>query len=69
MDIEVSQTIPTVFEVVVWILHIIQVKQVLANGEGGWNVGVVLLLPEGFELTPPDRISPEMKEKICNLSF
>jgi apocytochrome f len=32
-------------------------------------VGAVLILPEGFELAPPDRISPEMKEKIGNLSF
>ena len=33
------------------------------------NVGAVLILPEGFELAPPERISPEMKEKIGNLSF
>jgi apocytochrome f len=47
-----------------------QLKQVLANGKtGGFNVGVVLILPEGFELALPDRISPELKEKIENLSF
>ncbi|KAK5837599.1 hypothetical protein PVK06_006325 [Gossypium arboreum] len=47
-----------------------QLKQVLANGKkGALNVGAVLILPEGFELAPPDRISPEMKEKIGNLSF
>ncbi|KAI3895098.1 hypothetical protein MKW92_048082 [Papaver armeniacum] len=47
-----------------------QLKQVLANGKkGGLNVGVVLILPEGFELAPSDRISPEMKEKMGNLSF
>ena len=41
-----------------------QLKQVLANGEmGGLNVGTVLILPEGFELAP-DRISPEIKEKM-----
>ncbi|KAJ6381940.1 hypothetical protein OIU77_030571 [Salix suchowensis] len=46
------------------------VKQVLANGKkGALNVGAVLILPEGFELAPPDRISPEMKEKIGNLFF
>ncbi|MBA0665183.1 hypothetical protein Goklo_005084 [Gossypium klotzschianum] len=33
------------------------------------NVGVVLILPEGFELVSPDRISPKMKEKIGNLPF
>jgi apocytochrome f len=32
-------------------------------------VGAVLILPEGFELAPPDCISPEIKEKIANLSF
>jgi apocytochrome f len=25
--------------------------------KGGLNVGAVLILPEGFELVPPDRIS------------
>ncbi|MBA0735463.1 hypothetical protein Gogos_019308 [Gossypium gossypioides] len=30
---------------------------------------MVRILPEGFELASPDRISPEMKEKIGNLSF
>ncbi|PHT34486.1 Ribulose bisphosphate carboxylase large chain [Capsicum baccatum] len=47
----------------------IEVPQaVLANGKkGGLNVEAVLILPEGFELAPPDHISPEMKEKIDNL--
>ncbi|KAH0439857.1 hypothetical protein IEQ34_025801 [Dendrobium chrysotoxum] len=36
---------------------------------GALNVGAVLILPEGFELAPPDRLSPEMKEKMGNLSF
>ncbi|KAK5769936.1 hypothetical protein PVK06_049857 [Gossypium arboreum] len=36
-----------------------QLKQVLANGKkGALNVGAVLILPEGFELAPPDR--PEL---------
>jgi len=31
----------------------VQVKQVLANGKKGTlNVGVVLILPKGFELAP-----------------
>ncbi|MBA0653891.1 hypothetical protein Goklo_020994 [Gossypium klotzschianum] len=47
-----------------------QLKQALAYGKkGALNVGVVLILPKGFELAPPDHISPEMKEKIGNLSF
>nr|QFQ47224.1 cytochrome f [Sonerila velutina] len=72
VDIEIPQTVlpDTVFEAVVRIPYDTQVKQVLANGKrGGLNVGAVLILPEGFELAPPDRISPEMKEKIGNLSF
>ncbi|KAK7239720.1 hypothetical protein RIF29_43284 [Crotalaria pallida] len=72
VDIEVPQAIlpDTVFEAVVRIPYDMQVKQVLANGKkGALNVGAVLILPEGFELAPPDRISPEIKEKIGNLSF
>ena len=72
VDIEVPQAVlpDTVFEAVVRIPYDMQVKQVLANGKkGALNVGAVLILPEGFELAPPDRISPEIKEKIGNLSF
>ncbi|MFS7980227.1 Cytochrome f [Helianthus anomalus] len=47
-----------------------QLKQVrIPYDTGGLNVGAVLILPEGFELAPPDRISPEIKEKMGNLSF
>ncbi|EPS74272.1 apocytochrome f [Genlisea aurea] len=72
VDIEVPQAVlpNTIFEAVVRIPYDKQVKQVLANGKkGGLNVGAVLILPEGFELAPADRISPEIKEKIGNLSF
>ncbi|KAM6547290.1 hypothetical protein CsatB_018966 [Cannabis sativa] len=72
LDIEVPQAVrpDTVFEAVVRIPYELQLKQVLANGkQGGLNVGVVLILPEGFELGPPDRILPEIKEKMGNLSF
>ncbi|CAA7014455.1 unnamed protein product [Microthlaspi erraticum] len=72
VDIEVPQAVlpDTVFEAVVKIPYDMQLKQVLANGKkGALNVGAVLILPEGFELAPPDRISPEMKEKIGNLAF
>nr|YP_010730557.1 cytochrome f [Wolffia arrhiza]WEG23846.1 cytochrome f [Wolffia arrhiza] len=72
VDIEVPQSVlpDTVFEAVVRIPYDTQVKQVLANGKkGGLNVGAVLILPEGFELAPTDRISPELKEKIGNISF
>nr|YP_010330690.1 cytochrome f [Pilea dolichocarpa]UNY33829.1 cytochrome f [Pilea dolichocarpa] len=70
--IEVPQAVlpDTVFEAVIRIPYDLQLKQVLANGKkGALNVGAVLILPEGFELAPPDRISPEIKEKMGNLSF
>nr|BBF90940.1 cytochrome f [Lepidothamnus intermedius] len=72
VEIEIPQSVlpDTVFEAVVKIPYDTQIKQVLANGKKGTlNVGAVLILPEGFELAPPDRISPEMKEKIGNLFF
>nr|YP_010760269.1 cytochrome f [Cuscuta volcanica]WEY30237.1 cytochrome f [Cuscuta volcanica] len=72
VNIEVPQAVlpDTVFEAVVQIPYDLQLKQVLSNGKkGGLNVGAVLILPEGFELAPPDRISPELKEKMGNLSF
>ncbi|KAI3923175.1 hypothetical protein MKW92_020273 [Papaver armeniacum] len=72
VDIEVPQAIlpDTVFEAVVIIPYDMQLKQVLANGKKGvLNVGVVLILPEGFEFAPSDRISSELKEKMGNLSF
>lgn len=72
VDIEVPQSVlpNTIFEAVVKIPYDTQVKQVLANGkQGGLNVGAVLILPEGFELAPSDRIPPELKEKIGDLDF
>ncbi|KAI3878962.1 hypothetical protein MKX03_003705 [Papaver bracteatum] len=63
VDIEVPQATlyDIVLEAVVRIPYDMQLKQVLAND--------VLILPEGFELAPSDRISPEMKEKMGNFSF
>lgn len=72
VDIEVPQSVlpNTVFEAVVKIPYDMQMKQVLANGKkGALNVGAVLILPEGFELAPPDRISPEIRQKTGNLYF
>nr|ABV04309.1 cytochrome f [Aneura sp. Wickett 468] len=67
VEIEVPQSVlpDTVFEAIVRIPYDSQVKQVLANGKkGSLNVGAVLILPEGFELAPLNRISPEMRKKI-----
>nr|YP_009692062.1 apocytochrome f [Microrhizoidea pickettheapsiorum]QEG77689.1 apocytochrome f [Microrhizoidea pickettheapsiorum] len=72
VDIEVPQSVlpNSVFEALVEIPYDKEVKQVLGNGKkGGLNVGAVLILPEGFEIAPPDRIPEEMKTKINNLYF
>jgi apocytochrome f len=72
VDLEVPQSVlpDTVFEAVVKIPYDLQVKQVLGNGKkGGLNVGAVLILPDGFQVAPSDRISDELKSKINNLYF
>jgi apocytochrome f len=72
VEIEVPQSVlpDTVFEAVVKIPYDQQIQQVLGNGKkGDLNVGAVLILPEGFELAPPDRIPEEIKEKVGNLYF
>uniref|UniRef100_A0AB39A686 Cytochrome f n=1 Tax=Borodinellopsis insignis TaxID=3229915 RepID=A0AB39A686_9CHLO len=72
VELEVPQSVlpDTVFEAVIEIPYDQQVKQVLANGKkGGLNVGMVLILPEGFELAPSDRIPEEMKKKVGNLYY
>ncbi len=72
VEIEVPQAVlpDTVFEAVIEIPYDKQVKQVLANGKkGDLNVGMVLILPEGFELAPADRIPDEMKQKVGNLYY
>jgi apocytochrome f len=71
-ELEVPQAVlpDTVFEAVIEIPYDKQVKQVLANGKtGDLNVGMVLILPEGFELAPADRIPEEMKKKVGNLYY
>ena len=72
VEIEVPQAVlpDTVFEAVVKIPYDDQVKQVGSNGKkASLNVGAVLILPEGFELAPSDRIPEEMKKKVGNLYF
>ena len=72
VDIEVPQAVlpDTVFEAVVKIPYDQQVKQVLGNGKKGpLNVGAVLILPEGFQIAPPERISSELQEKVGKLYF
>ena len=72
VDIEVPQAVlpDSVFEAVVKIPYDQQVKQVLGNGKKGpLNVGAVLILPEGFQIAPADRISSELQEKVGKLYF
>jgi apocytochrome f len=72
VEIEVPQAVlpDTVFEAVIELPYDKQVKQVLANGKKGeLNVGMVLILPEGFELAPADRVPEEIKKKVGNLYY
>jgi len=72
VELEVPQSVlpDTVFEAVVKIPYDQQVKQVLGNGKkGDLNVGMVLILPEGFELAPTDRVPEEIKKKVGNLYY
>ena len=65
-EIEVPQAVlpDSVFEAVVGIPYDLRSKQVTAGGtKGPLNVGAVLVLPEGFQLAPKDRISSEIKQK------
>ena len=72
VELEVPQAVlpDTVFEAVIEIPYDQQVKQVLSNGKkGDLNVGMVLILPDGFELAPADRIPEEIKAKVGNLYY
>ena len=72
VEFEVPQAVfpDTVFEAVVKIPYDKQVQQVLGNGKkGDINVGMVLILPEGFELAPAERVPEEIKEKVGKLFY
>jgi apocytochrome f len=72
VELEVPQAVlpDTVFEAVVKIPYDQQVQQVLGNGKkGDLNVGMVLILPDGFELAPADRVPEEMKKKVGKLFY
>nr|YP_635869.1 cytochrome f [Oltmannsiellopsis viridis]Q20EX6.1 RecName: Full=Cytochrome f; Flags: Precursor [Oltmannsiellopsis viridis]ABB81937.1 apocytochrome f of cytochrome b6/f complex [Oltmannsiellopsis viridis] len=72
VELEVPQAVlpDTVFEATVKVPYDKSIKQVGANGKPAeLNVGAVLILPEGFQLAPSDRIPEEMKTKVGNLYF
>ena len=71
-EIEIPQSVlpDTVFEAVVKIPYDLASQQVLGDGsKGGLNVGAVLMLPEGFKIAPPERISEELQEKVGGVYF
>ncbi|NJL90482.1 MAG: apocytochrome f [Coleofasciculaceae cyanobacterium SM2_1_6] len=60
----------TVFEAVVKIPYDLNSQQVIGDGsKGGLNVGAVVMLPDGFQIAPEDRIPEEMKEKVGGVYF
>lgn len=70
--LEVPQSVlpDTVFKAVVKIPYDLDTQQVLGDGsKGGLNVGAVLMLPEGFQIAPDDRISDEMREEVGSTYF
>jgi apocytochrome f len=72
VELEVPQAVfsDTVFNVNVAIPYDTTTKQVLRNGKwGDLRVGAVLLIPEGFHLSPPDRITPEDRRARNGLYF
>jgi len=72
VDIEMPQAVfpDTVFEANIHIPYDQSLKQVLGNGKkGGLNVGAVLILPEGFEIAPKNRIPEEISTKVGKLFF
>lgn len=72
IEIKVPQSVlpDSVFEAILEIPYDQQIKQVLANGKkGNLNVGAVLILPEGFEIAPANRITPDLKKKVNKLFF
>lgn len=71
-QVEIPQSVlpDTVFEAVVKVPYDTNVQQVLGDGSRGpLNVGAVLMLPEGFKIAPPERLSEEMVEKTAGLFY
>ncbi len=70
--IEVPQAVfpDTVFKAVVEIPYDTSVQQIAGDGSStGLNVGAVVMLPDGFTLAPPERLSDELKEETAGIYF
>ncbi len=64
IELPLSVLPDTVFKAVVKIPYDLDVEQVLGDGDTGeLNVGAVLMLPEGFEIAPEDRIPEDWLEE------
>ena len=71
-EIEIPQSVlpDTVFEATVKIPYDLDVQEVYGDGsKGGLQVGAVLMLPDGFQLAPSERIPEEMQEKVGGVYF
>jgi apocytochrome f len=72
VEIRIPQSVfpSTVVEVVVQVPYDESKKQVLSSGKRGEiNVGAVLILPDSFQLAPPDKLPDEMKNRVGKLYF
>ncbi|MGB3137518.1 MAG: apocytochrome f [Nodosilinea sp.] len=70
--VEVPQAVlpDSVFKLKVEVPYDLDTQQVLGDGSsGGLNVGAVVVLPEGFKIAPPDRMSEELKEEVGSTYF
>ena len=69
---EVPQAVfpDTVFKAVVEVPYDTSLQQVAGDGSRtGLNVGAVVMLPDGFTLAPPDRLSEELKEETAGVYY
>ncbi len=70
IELPLSVAPNSVFEAVVHIPYDPETQQVLGDGsKGDLNVGAVLMLPDGFKIAPPERMTEEMKEKVGDVFF
>jgi len=70
IELPLSVLPDSVFKAVVKIPYDLDVEQVLGGGDKGeLNVGAVLMLPEGFELAPEDRIPEDWLEETEDIIY
>ncbi len=70
--VEVPQAVfpDTVFKAVVELPYDTSAKQPSGDGSPtGLNVGAVVMLPDGFRLAPPERLSDELKEETQGIYY